>query len=145
MRRTHTVLAVLFAVGGLNACTTVDLRPACPATAEGPPVLDQPFQLRHGATAVLRDANLSLRFSRLVQDSRCPPGAQCIWEGMAQIELVARQTPGAAQRIALDTQARQNAPYGPYDLTLSGLMPRPLQGVPVSEGDYCATLRVTRR
>lgn len=42
-----------------------------------------------------------VRYVRLVSDSRCPPGVQCVWAGDATIELEWTPTSGPARMIIL--------------------------------------------
>ena len=46
----------------------------------------QTLTLRLGDQTQLPDGS-HLSYTRLVNDSRCPPGVQCIWAGSAEIEL----------------------------------------------------------
>lgn len=63
--------------------------------AKPEPVAEEPAgNATSGKTAVLKlgqsaslDASTTLRYVRLVSDSRCPVDAQCIWAGEATIEL----------------------------------------------------------
>ena len=50
------------------------------------PTAEQTMSLNLGAQARLADGS-RLTYLRLVNDSRCPPGVQCIWAGDAEIEL----------------------------------------------------------
>lgn len=43
--------------------------------------------LRKGDTAFIRNENISITFNRLVSDSRCPRGVECIWAGEAIGEI----------------------------------------------------------
>ncbi|MDE2406234.1 MAG: hypothetical protein KGL91_00015 [Xanthomonadaceae bacterium] len=61
-----------------------------------------------------------LTYTRLVNDSRCPPGVQCIWAGSAEIEL--RWNPagnGKAVTFSLHTNPLQGT--GQTDRTLGKL------------------------
>jgi len=42
------------------------------------------FTLRAGQSAQIAAEDLTLTFDKLLNDSRCPAGATCIWEGQAQ-------------------------------------------------------------
>jgi hypothetical protein len=51
--------------------------------------LHQEFSLKINQRARISTVStiLNIKFSELVQDSRCPPGANCIWAGKAIIAL----------------------------------------------------------
>ena len=52
--------------------------------------LDKPFVLGGGQEAALAGHELSLRFARVLEDSRCPALVACFWTGQARIAIVAR-------------------------------------------------------
>lgn len=43
--------------------------------------LGQEFSLSIGQSAVIADENLEITFEEVSEDSRCPEGAVCVWEG----------------------------------------------------------------
>ncbi len=43
--------------------------------------LGQEFSLSIGQSAVITDENLEITFEEVTEDSRCPEGAVCVWEG----------------------------------------------------------------
>ena len=49
--------------------------------------LKQEFDLKLGQSAVAGDERLKINFVSVVEDSRCPEGATCIWAGNAKIAL----------------------------------------------------------
>jgi hypothetical protein len=68
----------LLTVAYLAGCSSEDLMG---------PKLEEPFQLQYGQTAVLQEGGLSIRFSGVTDDSRCPKDAACFREGDAAIVL----------------------------------------------------------
>ena len=77
------IAPLLIACGLLAGCTTVPAanQPSASTIADGSDV-----QLGIGETARLADGS-RLSYLRLVNDSRCPPGVQCVWAGDAEIAL----------------------------------------------------------
>ena len=58
--------------------------------AEAEPVefrLDQEFTLSGGQEAVISGENLRLRFTDVLEDSRCPTRVECFWTGQARIAI----------------------------------------------------------
>ncbi|MGV0108106.1 Lipoprotein [Nostoc sp. DSM 114160] len=49
--------------------------------------LNTPFYLRYGRTAYLPTENIEIKFSKVIQDSRCPSDVTCIWQGQVIIGL----------------------------------------------------------
>lgn len=82
-------------------------------------------QLAVGASTVLPDGS-QLRYAALVNDSRCPPGVQCVWAGDAEIQLEWRpQQGGKPQVISLHTHPRPPATawveFGTFQVRLADL------------------------
>ena len=46
--------------------------------------LGQEFSLRIGRKVTLRDTELKIRFVSVIEDSRCPKGVNCVWQGNAR-------------------------------------------------------------
>jgi hypothetical protein len=45
------------------------------------------YTLRYGQTVMIRSLGIKIGFNDLLSDSRCPMGAMCYWEGVAEIKL----------------------------------------------------------
>jgi len=130
-------LAVLLLALGLAACT------GDTATSPGGPV-DRRIVLAPGEVAMIPEAGITLRFDRVLGDSRCPADAVCIQAGDAIVRIVA-QSFGEAP-ISYELHTGNMAPVRHRDLTiaLETLSPYPFSGRTIQPGDYRATVRVTR-
>jgi hypothetical protein len=49
-----------------------------------------PFWLPLGQAATGDDGETVVRFAKVVGDSRCPPGAVCVWQGEVNVEIGVR-------------------------------------------------------
>lgn len=58
-----------------------------------------------GQSTLLADNSL-LTYVRLVDDSRCAPNVQCVWEGSAEIALRWQPRNGGARDVRLHTNTR---------------------------------------
>lgn len=94
--RAWTGVAVVLAAGLLAACAA-GLPPARPVAAGEVTVL------RPGDAVRLPDAS-TLRYLRVLGDSRCPPRVVCIHAGEASV-LVEHAAVGATHRLVLSTRA----------------------------------------
>jgi hypothetical protein len=120
------------------------------ACASGPrlpvphPALDEDVKLAVGQTAVIAGEPLTVRFDRVVEDSRCPTNVQCVRAGEAKVAIVMHAATAQPQEVVLATEPAQpqSATYGAYEVRLVSLEPRPRTDVPTPA--YLATLRVTR-
>nr|WP_228768815.1 hypothetical protein [Mycolicibacterium malmesburyense]CRL72674.1 hypothetical protein CPGR_02414 [Mycolicibacterium malmesburyense] len=112
--------------------------------------LDRPFVLAGAQDAAVAGVPLRLRFSEVLEDSRCPTEVECFWTGQARIIVTADDGRTGEQAVEFNTnpapgQTRQTVRTGDYELTLQALDPYPRtpDGVtPLPE--YRATLLVHR-
>ena len=95
---TKTLLACCASMA-LVACTMVSAGTASQSTTvnEG-----AEYTLRPGGQAALSDLG-TLRYQRLVNDSRCAPDVQCIWAGDAEVAFEWLPEHGAKQSFSLHT------------------------------------------
>lgn len=104
---------------------------ACASTPSAK--LDEPFTLRAGTTTRIEGTSLRVTFVEVVNDSRCPPDVQCIWEGDATVRIrVSDQT--RSEEIELHThrsRATSRSAFG-YTIALRSLSAKP---------DYAAELK----
>jgi hypothetical protein len=106
------------ALAFLASCTTV----AAGNGAQEPAVNDgQQYAMHVGETVSLPDRS-TLRYVRLVNDSRCAPDVQCVWAGDAEVAFEWLPHAGVAQSFGLHTgvEPRQH-PIGTRNVTLVSL------------------------
>ena len=99
-----------------------------------------------GKSVTVDGTNLTVRFERVLNDSRCPTDVQCITAGDAVV-LVAVEGGGAREtgRYELHTaNSNREAAHGEYRLGVVDLKPVPTSRRPVPAGEYVLTLRVSR-
>jgi len=113
----------------------------------GPSVgIDERFTLSPGESARVASADVTLTFVDVQGDSRCPADAICIQGGDAVVRV--RAAGGSrTETLELHTgdSSRASAQYQGYRVTLAELQPYPFSSrPPISDGDYRATLVVSR-
>jgi hypothetical protein len=96
------------------ALATSLLLAGCATTRPVPVGVD--FTLSPGERVALPDASM-LRYAGIANDSRCPPGVQCIRAGDADV-LVDHVRDGRVARIVLNTERTRSAPLGDAQLQL---------------------------
>ncbi len=108
-----------------SACTTVPAQ--APGADPGPPPAAagqaQTVSLGMGQPARLADGS-ELTYTRLIDDSRCPAGVQCAWEGSAEIALRWQPPRGGARELRLHTSpggGPTSAALGPQTVVLVAL------------------------
>jgi hypothetical protein len=135
-RATLLALISLSALAVIACGTAAAATPTVQPTATPIPVvdihpsLDQPFDLLVTGSAFLDAEGYSLTFVRVVQDSRCPEGAQCPAAGFAVVELAVRQTAAAGETrhelgIGPDSPAPERKIIGGFEIEMQGLKPAP--------------------
>lgn len=112
--------------------------------------LDQEFAL-HGARQVtIGDADLRLRFTDVLEDSRCPTDVECFWTGQARITVDAELGQDAPASLEFNTnpapgQGVLTNDVGGYVIELRSLDPYPkTPDDSPALTDYSATLAVRK-
>ena len=111
-----TRIASLFAIALLAGCAALP-NGAAPLPDGGQVTLGM------GQSTLLADNSL-LTYTRLVNDSRCDPKVQCVWEGSAEVALRWQPRNAGARDIRLHTNARTgpvDARLGERTVSLTGL------------------------
>ncbi|RSM60841.1 hypothetical protein [Amycolatopsis sp. WAC 01376] len=109
-----------------------------PQPAQGAVELGETVVLNAGDTTEVASKDVSIRFARLVSDSRCAAGMVCVWEGEAVIELALAE-PGRGERTTAEVAStgrggRQSVEFAACRVDL----------VAVSSGGDQVTLRVSK-
>lgn len=137
------LLALVFALAG---CQFMNHAEAGPVEFE----LKQDFPLSGGQEATITGENLRLRFTDVLEDSRCPTEVECFWTGQARIAVAVAPAGRAATTVDFNTnpapgQNVQSVDVDGYTVELKSLEPYPRtpdDGIALE--DYTATLSVRR-
>jgi hypothetical protein len=110
--------------------------------------LGQEFTLGGGQEAVFDGGDLSVRFSELLEDSRCPTEVECFWTGQARIAVIVHAIgrPSATAYFNANSAPGENVQSvraGDYAVELTSLEPYPrTPDDPIAFEDYRAALVV---
>lgn len=113
----------------------------------GPTVLlDRPFTLAPGESAVEESTGLRVLFLQVSGDSRCPADALCITGGdaLVHVRLSGGGGPSAEYELHTGDASRASAVHAGTRVTLVELQPFPFSSRTIAQGEYRATLRATR-
>lgn len=102
----------------------------------------------YNQTTVVPGTAISIRLESLLEDSRCPKGVECVWEGNAKIRLLLQTSPHEKITVAdLNTHKMYatSVGYDGYEISLSNLAPYPIYGIEIQPEDYKATLRIVKK
>jgi hypothetical protein len=106
--------------------------------------IDQSITLAPGQRTIVPGTSLSVGFTSVSHDSRCPADALCIQLGEAAMAFVASLPPQGDAGFELKTSKSEHVEQiGPYRIELVTLQPYPFSARPIEPGEYRATLRVS--
>ena len=121
------------------------LATACGSPARPTTPVDARVTVPLGQTATIPSAGVSVRFDSVVEDSRCPADANCVWQGRAVVKLtvIAASRPVGIELGSDPEPARAVAVNG-LRLEWMQLDPYPFASRPTQPGDYRLTINVVR-
>lgn len=122
----------LLTTGLLTACVSAPTK----QTSQTPMVVTNPTShtttvtLALGQQVFVKDQQLNVSFDKIVNDSRCPTGTQCIWAGNATVAVTAMTTTSRPQTLTLSLGdlrggLAQTQRVADLDITLDSLTPKP--------------------
>jgi hypothetical protein len=106
--------------------------------------LGVPFRLTYGERKTIEPEGLNITFQELIEDSRCPRGVVCFWEGRVVFTL--KVETGKDEGVLTFTLRPSEFPgkvcWGSYCFTALSLEPEQEVGVEIPLVAYCLTLLV---
>jgi len=82
--------------------------------------------LRVGEQTIVRKTKLTIRFEEVIEDSRCPMNARCVWAGNAQVKISVANGKKAAKAFELNSTSKpQSVDYEGYRITYEHLTEKP--------------------
>ncbi len=88
---------------------------------------------------------IKIKFMKVVEDSRCPEGVNCIWAGVAKIKIQLRKTGKPAKEFELNTnQMDKSITFEGHTIKLVALTPYPKSGTATNSAAYSAILTITK-
>jgi hypothetical protein len=112
----------------------VPARPAAPSTVSAAPQGDVTLHL--GQEAAIQGKDLTVRYLRVVSDSRCRPNMTCIWQGEATLAFLLSE-PGRGESTTAELHSGPRT--GPQATSFAASR---VELVSVSEDGHEATVRV---
>ena len=148
-RTTCALVALVIGLTALAACAHEDtLGTADDVDVERDVVLDQEFVVTVGDMVRIEGTHLLVFFDAVTEDSRCPTGVQCPWEGDAavRLELSSDNAEFAPQPRTLHTALEPRAvEFLGVTIRLVEVAPYPNSaGPPIDPASYTVRLIATR-
>ena len=137
---TAMALAATLQLASSLGCASSPTEPS----ARGVP-LGQPFRLGVGESASIQGVSLLLGFEQVLEDSRCPADALCVWAGDARMRAWARLQGQARRDLELHTLQPNPLELDGVRIEVEALEPFPYSNVRIDPRGYVVTLVVTRR
>ena len=102
----------------------------CKTQNTKPETSDGPIIIMQNSAEKIPNSKITLTFRNIVEDSRCPADATCIWEGIAIVNLTAKygnetQNFQIATRDFAPKNALKSFEYKGYTFTLEDVNPKP--------------------
>lgn len=123
----------------------IEMSSSALATDVMSPKINEKFQLKINQTAYIQSENLEITLQK-IQDSRCPLGVTCVWEGEAKVEINVLHEKQNLGNFNLTSRNNLGmAQFMNYDLDLIGVEPYPQSEKQTQLSDYSVTLIVTKQ
>ena len=107
--------------------------------------LGQAFDIKVGQEATISSQQLLLKFLSVSEDSRCPIGTNCVWEGNGKVNI--KLTAQGHTSVAIELNTAKSLPseatYLSYKISLLDLQPYPSAGRTIQQSEYIATVTVS--
>ena len=111
--------------------------------------LDQAFTLSLNQEARFEEDDLVVRFTSILEDSRCPKQVLCAWSGQGVVQIQVQlngSLPTSFELNTIPSLKQDTVVYMKYTIRLLDLAPYPEDPqTPIPPGAYTITLVVTRR
>jgi hypothetical protein len=136
----RTLGALLLALPLLGGCLNTYRTGPVPGTDE-----NQQVEIPIGQTRTFDEERLAIGFGRVLKDSRCPTGTQCVTAGNAEVALVLQERGEATRVVQLNTGRNpRRVSHEGYIVQVVDLRPVPGAAGPPDAESYVVRLRVTR-
>jgi len=113
------------------------------------PEYNKPFTLGAGQTAFFRKNELIMQVAHVVEDSRCPAGVNCVWQG--QVRLITSITTQDQQNDSLELTYQGGASadvnsreFDGFRIEITKVSPAPKEGEVIEGSDYRVSMKVIK-
>lgn len=105
--------------------------------------LNQEFDLHISEQSILHSKELKIEFLAVLEDSRCPEGADCLWEGNAKVRIRAEKNDGKFKIFELNTNLEPiKINFEDYEIRMITLAPIPKSNTEIKTENYTATFLI---
>jgi len=113
---------------------------ALPSNSTG--AVENELVLQYGESKNLPREDIRVTFEKVLEDSRCPVGVTCVWEGNAKIRLALLELDiGSVGELNSNRKIDPDSlVFAGYTIRIKSLDPYPIDGVSIDSMDYRVTL-----
>ena len=111
---------------------------------------DGVLNLNLGEKKSLKTEDINVKFVKVTEDSRCPKGMECIWAGIAavELELSSKNIPAKNMIVASVDLSQRNLGkhinFNGYQITLQALYPEKEMGKETTINDIAVDLKLEK-
>ncbi|MDP2955338.1 MAG: hypothetical protein Q8N53_02865 [Longimicrobiales bacterium] len=141
MNGRNRLLGCVLSILVLSGCSEA----TAPGSDRQDDVLTAPLELtlRMGEEKAVGGSVLRIAFGQVLEDSRCPVDAMCVWAGNAAVELGIRAGMGPTHPLRLSTTLEpRSTVWNGLRVTLLEVAPAPRAAEPTKPGAYSVRVRV---
>lgn len=107
--------------------------------------VDKNFELNYKEIRYFPDHTASITLDSVLNDSRCPTGAQCVWAGNAEVRFIYSDgTQNSAFILNTLPNFRTDTLVNGYRIKLVRLNPYPQLGTAIKQSEYKAEVKITK-
>lgn len=109
--------------------------------------LKEPFAIKVNQIAVMTSDDVQITLTNIAEDSRCPIGVECIWQGQVSLYLNLVKNNKDIGNFTLTSRSGDKELMSQvidgYNISVVKVEPYPIKGQKLSLSDYVATLEIT--
>ncbi len=113
-----------------------------------PNISDTQFQLRVNQTISLESYNIIVNFLNVTEDSRCPSGVTCVWQGEVKIFVNIIENKQDLGDFSLTSRAGENnlaiQVFDGHLIQMTKIEPYPISNKKILLSDYVATFVISK-
>ncbi len=107
--------------------------------------VNEEFFIGPGQKAEIRESGLEITFNRVIEDSRCPIGVECVWAGNGKVEIAIQFSGEKPLVQELNTNLEPGEiKAGEYKIRLLELQPYPEKDQEILPQNYTIKLIVEK-
>ena len=105
----------------------------------------QTLKLQVNRQKRIPQTNLTLHFVSVLDDSRCPEDANCVWAGNAKTQIKIRKANGGWKTFELNSNLEpKTVSFEGYEIKLINLDPKLRTNIRINRNGYTATFTITK-